>query len=350
RTGRGEHRYYRHPGREVRNFAGRVQGLDLRGDGGYVVAPPSLHPSGRRYEWALSPQDAPPSEMPAWLLEMATGPGEAPKDEPDWIDRAWQGFSEGQRNEAAARLAGHYLRLGMSERETLHILEGWNRANRPPLEAKELSSVVRSISRREREGGGRNFEIERVQKIQTDRPIYIARVFGCDVQIPGEALSSFSRFQQVVLQATDRMPTMRSPSKSWPHYLNDVLTSRLELLDTPEEASESAVVWSRVIRYLTGRASEEESALADGRGVYSNETHIYFVGPALKAHLDSVGVSIRAPQLWSLIRDHGGGSQFKHVRDESGQRRTVRCWTLPKSEVFPAVPPSEEASGDEDVL
>jgi hypothetical protein len=52
--GGGRHIYFRHPGGEVRNSAGKVgPGLDIRGDGGYVVAPPSPHPSGRRYEWSV---------------------------------------------------------------------------------------------------------------------------------------------------------------------------------------------------------------------------------------------------------------------------------------------------------
>lgn len=44
KTGKGSHFYYLHPGREVKNFARKEPGLDFRGDGGYVVAPPSIHP------------------------------------------------------------------------------------------------------------------------------------------------------------------------------------------------------------------------------------------------------------------------------------------------------------------
>lgn len=49
----GLHLYFRHPpGGLVKNSASKLgPGLDIRGKGGQVVAPPSLHPSGRRYEW-----------------------------------------------------------------------------------------------------------------------------------------------------------------------------------------------------------------------------------------------------------------------------------------------------------
>ena len=49
-TGRGEHLYFRLNGHSVRNSAGLLgPGLDVRGDGGYVLLPPSVHPSGRIY-------------------------------------------------------------------------------------------------------------------------------------------------------------------------------------------------------------------------------------------------------------------------------------------------------------
>jgi hypothetical protein len=47
KTGKGTHFYFRYPDdREIRNFPRKLPGLDLRGEGGYVVAPPSLHESG----------------------------------------------------------------------------------------------------------------------------------------------------------------------------------------------------------------------------------------------------------------------------------------------------------------
>jgi len=77
KTGKGKHYYFRYPaGYEVRNLAGRsvhgevLPGIDVRGDGGYVVAPPSIHPNGATYEWIVTPWQASLTDAPAWLLDL----------------------------------------------------------------------------------------------------------------------------------------------------------------------------------------------------------------------------------------------------------------------------------------
>jgi hypothetical protein len=69
RTGHGLHVVYRHPGGELPNFTRRAPGIDARGDGGYIAAPPSLHPNGHRYQWHISP-DTPLADPPTWFLDM----------------------------------------------------------------------------------------------------------------------------------------------------------------------------------------------------------------------------------------------------------------------------------------
>lgn len=72
RTGSGgEQRFFRWPagGQEVRNTSSSIgPRLDTRGLGGFVILPPSLHPSGKRYAWIDSVAD--PAEAPAWLLAL----------------------------------------------------------------------------------------------------------------------------------------------------------------------------------------------------------------------------------------------------------------------------------------
>lgn len=49
--GGGYHLFFRDPGIRLGNRTNILPGLDLRGDGGYIVAPPSIHKSGMRYVW-----------------------------------------------------------------------------------------------------------------------------------------------------------------------------------------------------------------------------------------------------------------------------------------------------------
>ncbi|MGB8990066.1 MAG: bifunctional DNA primase/polymerase, partial [Candidatus Sulfotelmatobacter sp.] len=70
-TGRGRHFYFDWPASgTIRCSAGKLgTGVDVRGDGGYCVIPPSTHPSGARYEWTGKPQVA---VAPDWLLRSIT--------------------------------------------------------------------------------------------------------------------------------------------------------------------------------------------------------------------------------------------------------------------------------------
>jgi hypothetical protein len=81
RTGSGgTHIYLAHPGVQIRNTAGTRlgTGIDVRGDGGYVIAPPSRHPSGATYAWAGPPVATPPASPPAWLVEHLRAPQHHP--------------------------------------------------------------------------------------------------------------------------------------------------------------------------------------------------------------------------------------------------------------------------------
>jgi Bifunctional DNA primase/polymerase, N-terminal len=75
--GGGRHLYFRHPGSMLHNRVGFRPGLDVRGDGGCVVAPPSIHHSGRPYVWVSgrAPGDCELVALPRWLLTEMTGSG-----------------------------------------------------------------------------------------------------------------------------------------------------------------------------------------------------------------------------------------------------------------------------------
>lgn len=151
--GGGGHFYYRYPeGEDIRNSVGKKNGVqtgyDVRANGGYVVAPPSLHPSGRRYEWLETAKKASP--VPAKLLEMVQPHtelnGNATSKEP-WLADALRGVGEGARDDTAARLAGYYLSKGIGADVVLETLRNWNDKNDPPLTDADLEKVVASVQK-----------------------------------------------------------------------------------------------------------------------------------------------------------------------------------------------------------
>lgn len=107
RTGSGgRHLYFLHPGGVVRNDAGRRlgRGLDIRGDGGYVIAPPSRHASGGRYVVGGHGGDIP--ELPDWLQRLLR----PPEPQRSLPQRSWKPTGDNSRW-AQAAFAGELRRL-----------------------------------------------------------------------------------------------------------------------------------------------------------------------------------------------------------------------------------------------
>jgi hypothetical protein len=145
----GRHLYFAHPGGLTRNRTGLSQGIDLRGDGGYIVAPPSIHPSGRPYTWAQgrSPDEITLAPLPRWILVPIRGP-RVGRSVPQWRQLVREGVPEGQRNSTIASLTGHLLWHGVDPEVALELMLAWNRMRcRPPLDDAEVAQVVASITR-----------------------------------------------------------------------------------------------------------------------------------------------------------------------------------------------------------
>ena len=141
--GGGYHYLYKHPGFACKNSAGSIgQNIDFRGDGGYIVAPGSLHKSGNVYEWVLSPEDAELADAPEWLLQAIKGQGKPQGVQcPDWGDTVPQG----QRNDTLTKLAGSLL-AKMGADDALPMLLAWNQTKcAPPLPEAEVQRTVESV-------------------------------------------------------------------------------------------------------------------------------------------------------------------------------------------------------------
>lgn len=140
--GGGLHLWFRMPpDRQIGNRARVRPGVDVRGTGGYVVLPPSGHPSGGRYSLL---DDSPPTDAPGWLLDLVSKPAkQSPKKAPNGFTKPSErrrllgmvaaaadrirSSPEGTRNDTANRecytLGGYLDAAGVSVDEIAGLLE-----------------------------------------------------------------------------------------------------------------------------------------------------------------------------------------------------------------------------------
>jgi len=145
----GLHVIYRSNSLPVRNSTGKLSpGIDVRAEGGYIIAPPSIHPNGGEYSWAFggAPDDIGLLPLPVPLAKLLTKPT------PSRAGFVGGVIPQGERNETLASLAGSMRRRGMSESAILAALKDTNKERcQPPLPDAEVATIARSISRYEPE-------------------------------------------------------------------------------------------------------------------------------------------------------------------------------------------------------
>ncbi len=163
-TSKGKHYYFQiNPDYPIHNSA-RKNKIDLRGIGGYVVAPGSTHADGTLYQWEtdgymeISDLHDLPMLTPDDIATINGFNGVAAEEvaegnlgfSTDQYPLAHDGsnLAEGQgRNNAAASMAGQLIQQGNSLVEIKGILDQWNASNKPPLSSGELNSTIASIAR-----------------------------------------------------------------------------------------------------------------------------------------------------------------------------------------------------------
>jgi hypothetical protein len=154
-TPRGRHLFFKFENGALRNSAGGLApGLDIRGDGGYVVLPPSIHPSGRRYMWSVDSADR-FAEAPAWLGQVLSGTRNGTcalrraKSPEHWHSALTSTIRNGARNSTLTSICGKLLYAGLTELAFLYDLMCCINLARceVPLSETEVHTIVVSVAR-----------------------------------------------------------------------------------------------------------------------------------------------------------------------------------------------------------
>ena len=141
KTGRGGKHYYFKYTEGVTNAVNKDKSIDVRGEGGFVVLPPTKHPNGNGYEWLTELPDnlsGLPTLDESFAKEIASGSLSKNLDINEYMY-----VSEGGRNDSLHRIACSLINK-MSESDAFQTIVGINANYDPPLSDRELGTVFKS--------------------------------------------------------------------------------------------------------------------------------------------------------------------------------------------------------------
>lgn len=165
----GRHLFYSYSGSDLSISAGTLGvGVDTRGEGGYVVAAPSIVEyadgpmAGKSggYTWINSGEPAPlPAEIASKLPRAGVTTIQETSHNVDgratFVHVMMHGFTKGQHNQQVKEAAGYLARTGHSDKDIAAILSPANERDKTPLPERELLSTIASTAGywRSRNGG-----------------------------------------------------------------------------------------------------------------------------------------------------------------------------------------------------
>ena len=142
----GAHIFYRIKG-EGKNRVNLLEGVDIRSDGGYVVAPPSIHNNGNPYEWEYDPEEYPIADADDTVLKLLnTG---KTKQLDKFVMPGKVG--SGKRNDTIYKLACSLQARGLDDEVIISTCIGTNiKQCDPPLSDEEVVKIVESALRHDK--------------------------------------------------------------------------------------------------------------------------------------------------------------------------------------------------------
>jgi hypothetical protein len=326
---------FKHPrDQKYQNMVGLFTDVDVRADGGYIVAPPSIHPNGTEYKWVIDPTEMGlddlmdlPEDIKTTLMagQEITG---ASKNPEGWVQEALMGVPDGQRGNMCAKLAGYYLRVFEGDVEqTRIILESWNERNIPPMDWKRISRTLKSIADREgREALGKTVgeKIDKIQVLRYPAPdntrryrVFIANTGEC-VEMTAYELITFSQFKIKFCELANRIP---KPVKqfAWENMVNKAL-SEAEIIQLTLDETLTGLILKLINSEIYSEGAMTDIKWVGNRIVVNGDT-IYLRMETLLNMANAEREKVTRKDVGRILRALGFKNERRKILNAD-----LRCW------------------------
>lgn len=339
----GEHYYFKHPGGELSNFAGKLPGIDARADGGYVLAPPT-----KGYEWTIGPDAAGLGDPPSWFLELFEKTRKRQLSV-DWQDDLMASdWTAGGRNDTLTRMVGRWVAQGMTPTEVRTMAQSINLAKcKPPLDETEVDKIVESIyathTRRTNMveadtqdaalaqlSDAFGFKITAIIKYVTTKPTFQIFIDGTTepVNVKSEQLLSQVRLAPLIFDRTNlALPTF--DRKRWTQVKN-LISQAITEVDMGEEGTEAGITRIMLADYLASCDIVDSTNWMDNSEEvpFKKDGIIYVPLAGLREYMAKRGQPLAPQELATRLKGLGAVSEQVSVNASTGRMRK-RGWRMP---------------------
>ncbi len=151
----GQHLYFRAPEKPISNNARTIPGCDFRGEGGYVIAPPSINGTGQAYKWLLSIEESEPADLPSTYISFINSYAfkvceeeKVSHTESQVVTGSHKILTEGRRDNDLFHLANCLIKSHTPPEKVRQYLEILAKSCNPPFPVSEVEEKIKSALKR----------------------------------------------------------------------------------------------------------------------------------------------------------------------------------------------------------
>ena len=230
------------PGIELRNNTRTIPGCDFRGEGGYILAPPSMTEHGQ-YKWlpGLSIDDVNIAPLPQAYIDFVAGQANSFINNNAFgikrgcrqnDDKAGGMFVEGRRDNDLFHVANTLVKGGMPEHEIVKVLEKLAENCIPPFPEKDIeskiSSALKRVERRER-----NLSTEIREWVMSSNGVFLSTDVGRCLQLSSR--EEQKNLSKVLGRLCREELIQRYGNKNGCFRVIDTSAEEIDFINTPRE-------------------------------------------------------------------------------------------------------------------
>ncbi len=161
----------------ITNSTGHLPtGIHVRGEGGYVLLPPSRF-NGHQYEWLAHPEDQERADWPGWLLDIVQR-GRFASDADQWepldVEAVFDGVDQRERDQTAFRYACSLRGRDVPKREALALMKlAWEQMEQPDQDEFPLEDAQDKVRRAYKQFSSNRAKSEREELARLATPLRV---------------------------------------------------------------------------------------------------------------------------------------------------------------------------------